>query len=31
MKNAVSEMLNVLFEANKTSVGGKLPDDGFYN
>ena len=23
-------MLNVLFDANSSSVGGKLPDDGFY-
>ena len=31
MKTSVSQMLNVLFEANNASVGGKLPDDGFYN
>ncbi len=30
MKTSVSQMLNVLFEANKASVGGKLPDDEFY-
>lgn len=30
MKNSVSDMLNVLFEANKTSVGGNLPDEKFY-
>ena len=30
MKNDVKAMLNVLFEANKQSVGGKLPDDEFY-
>lgn len=30
MKSPVSAMLNVLFEAEAKSVGGKLPDDGFY-
>lgn len=30
MKNSVSTFLNVLFEADATSVGGKLPDDDFY-
>lgn len=30
MKAPVSSMLNVLFEAEAKSVGGKLPDDGFY-
>ncbi len=30
MKNDASEMLNVLFTANPASVGGKLPDDGYY-
>lgn len=30
MKTAMSSMLNVLFEANPKSVGGKLPDDGFW-
>ena len=30
MKSAVSAYLSVLFEANPASVGGKLPDDGFY-
>lgn len=30
MKAPVSAMLNVLFEAAAKSVGGKLPDDGFY-
>lgn len=30
MKKELSEYLNVLFEADKTSVGGKLPDDDFY-
>ena len=30
MKAAVSAYLQVLFEANKDSVGGKLPDDSFY-
>ena len=31
MKSSVSQMLKVLFEANATSVGGKLPDDEFYH
>ncbi len=31
MKNDVKAMLNVLFEANNKSVGGKLPDDEFYH
>ncbi len=31
MKNDVKAMLNVLFEANNQSVGGKLPDDEFYH
>ncbi|MBR5321972.1 MAG: ABC transporter substrate-binding protein [Clostridia bacterium] len=30
MKSYVSQMLNVLFEANASSVGGRLPDDRFY-
>ena len=30
MKTAVSAYLNILFEANAASVGGKLPDDRFY-
>lgn len=30
MKEPVSAMLNVLYEAEAKSVGGKLPDDGFY-
>ncbi len=30
MKSSVGQMLNVLFEANQQSVGGKLPDDKFY-
>lgn len=30
MKTAVGQMLTVLYEANSKSVGGKLPDDGFY-
>ena len=30
MKEPVSAMLNVLYEAAATAVGGKLPDDGFY-
>ena len=30
MKAPVSAMLNVLYESAATSVGGKLPDDGFY-
>lgn len=30
MKTAVSGMLQVLFEANPKSVGGKLPGDDFY-
>lgn len=30
MKTAVKAMLEVLFTANNTSVGGKLPDDKFY-
>ena len=29
-KNAISEMLKVLYEANPASVGGKLPGDDFY-
>lgn len=30
MKALVQDMLTVLFEANPASVGGALPDDGFY-
>ena len=30
MKASVSAMLNVLYEAQPKSVGGKLPDDAFY-
>jgi len=30
MKDGLSGYLNVLFEANPASVGGKLPEDGFY-
>ena len=30
MKEKLSGFLKVLFEANPKSVGGKLPDDGFY-
>ncbi len=30
MKEPVSAMLNVLYEAEAKSVGGKLPDEGFY-
>jgi NitT/TauT family transport system substrate-binding protein len=30
MKTAAGSMLEVLFEANPKSVGGSLPDDGFY-
>ncbi len=30
MKKAVGGYLNVLFENNPSSVGGKLPDDNFY-
>lgn len=30
MKAAVSDMLNVLYIANNTSVGGKLPGDEYY-
>lgn len=30
MKNAVSGMLKVLFEANPQGIGGKLPADDFY-
>lgn len=30
MKAAVSAYLTVLYEANKSSVGGTLPDDSFY-
>ena len=30
MKSSVSQMLKVLFDANASSVGGKLPDDEFY-
>ncbi len=31
MKSSVSQMLKVLFDANASSVGGKLPDDEFYH
>ena len=30
MKGMVSGYLNVLFQQDASSVGGKLPDDGFY-
>lgn len=30
MKSDISSYLNVLFEANPQSVGGKIPDDEFY-
>ena len=30
MKTKLSGYLNILFEADKTSVGGKLPAEGFY-
>lgn len=30
MKKALSTYLSILFEANPKSVGGALPDDGFY-
>ncbi len=30
MKNAVSDMLKVLYNADNTSVGGKLPTDEYY-
>lgn len=30
MKKAVANTLNVLWQADKKSVGGKLPDDSFY-
>ena len=30
MKTPLQGMLNVLFEAEPKSVGGKLPDDAFY-
>jgi NitT/TauT family transport system substrate-binding protein len=30
MKKAAGSMLEVLFEANPKSVGGSLPEDGFY-
>ena len=30
MKNSIKNMLNILFEANPSSVGGKLPDEKFY-
>ena len=30
MKNSVKQMLTILFEANKSSVGGTLPDEKFY-
>ena len=30
MKEALSEYLSILYEANPKSVGGALPDDGFY-
>ncbi len=30
MKNAVSDMLNVLYQADSKSVGGKLPTDAYY-
>lgn len=30
MKTKLSGYLNVLFNADKTAVGGKLPEDGFY-
>ncbi len=30
MKNQIAEYYQVLFDANPTAVGGKLPDDAFY-
>ena len=30
MKTALSEYLQILFDQNPKSVGGALPDDGFY-
>ncbi len=30
MRDLISEMLKTLFDANPKSVGGKLPEDGFY-
>ena len=30
MKTALGGMLNVLYEANPKSVGGKMPDEGFW-
>ncbi len=30
MKTSVAEMLKVLYNANPSSVGGKLPDDNYY-
>lgn len=30
MKNALSGYLNILYEMDKATVGGKLPDEGFY-
>ena len=30
MKTGLSSYLQVLYDADKTSVGGELPDDGFY-
>ena len=30
MKNSIKQMLDVLYKANKASVGGKLPTDEFY-
>ena len=30
MEESLSKFLTVLYDANKTSVGGKLPDEGFY-
>ena len=30
MKQPVSDMIKVLFEAEPKSVGGKLPDEAFY-
>lgn len=30
MKEALSEYLSILYDANPKSVGGALPDDGFY-
>jgi len=29
-KDKISKYLNVLYEANPASVGGKLPEDNFY-